>query len=218
MAGKAAPAVRAQNRVSPRSDPQQERSRLRRQALLDAAESIIGESGADGLKMREVARRANLPIASVYHYFPSAPALIRTLVDEMLRALRAILAAGVGRAAEAEDPAAVLVGIVDAAADFMESRPRLPALWGAMRGAPELRTLDVADTEANGRFLAPAVSALFPKATMDEVEALALVVIEGVSAVLQLGCDLPPEKRARLRAMLKQFVAAAVARLMEEYQ
>src|SRR5258707_192303 len=73
-----------QDRMSRRSDPQQERSRARQRALLDAAEEILGEVGADGLKMREVARRANLPIASVYHYFPSAPALIRTLVEHPL--------------------------------------------------------------------------------------------------------------------------------------
>src|ERR1700729_1232415 len=98
MAGKAGAAIRPQDRMSRRSDPQQERSRARQRALLDAAEEILGEVGADGLKMREAARRANLPIASVYHFFPSSPALIRMLVERMLDELRAILALGVVRA------------------------------------------------------------------------------------------------------------------------
>jgi AcrR family transcriptional regulator len=220
MAGKAGLAIRPQDRMSRRSDPQQERSRARQQALLDAAEEILGEVGADGLKMREVARRANLPIASVYHYFPSAAALIRTLVERMLDQLRAILAQGVVRAEGAtfREAEHALVAIIDAAGDFMESRPTLPAVWGAMRGAPELRALDLADTEGNAQLLAPAIGTLLRHAPPEDVEALALVIIEGVWSALQLGCELLPEKRPRVRSMLKEFVAAALAGLMEKYR
>jgi AcrR family transcriptional regulator len=213
-------AIRPQDRMPRRSNPEQKRSRARQRALLDAAEEILGEVGADGLKMREVARRANLPIASVYHYFPSAPALIRTLVERMLDELRAILTQGAVRAERASPGEAerALIAIIDAAGDFMESRPTLPAVWGAMRGAPELRALDLADTEGNARILAPAIGALLPRAPAEDVKALALVIIEGVWSALQLGCELAPEKRPRVRAMLKVFVAAALAGLMEKYR
>ena len=100
----------------------------------------------------------------------------------------------------------------------MESRPTLPAVWGAMRGAPELRALDLADTEGNARILAPTIGALLPRAPAEDVKALALVIIEGVWSALQLGCELAPEKRPRVRAMLKIFVAAALAGLMEKYR
>src|SRR3984885_11535752 len=201
LAGKAGLAIRPQDRMSRRSNPEQKGSRARQQALLDAAEEILGEVGADGLKMREVARRANLPIASVYHYFPSAPALIRTLVERMLDELRAILAQGVVRAegTSSEETEHALVAIIDAAGDFMESRPTLPAVWGAMRGAPELRALDLADTEGNAQILAPAIGALLSRAPAEDVEALALVIIEGVWSALQLGCELPLEKRPFVR-------------------
>jgi AcrR family transcriptional regulator len=134
----------------------------------------VGEVGADGLKMREVGRQANLPIASVY-YFPSAPALIRMLVERMLYELRAILAQGVVRAEGAGPGEAeyALVAIIDAAGDFMESRPTLPAVLGAMRGAPELRALDLADTEGNAQILAPAIGALLPRAPWEGVKAFA---------------------------------------------
>src|ERR1700722_11256051 len=220
LAGKTGVAIRPQDRMSRRSNPEQKRSRARQQALLDAAEEILGEVGADGLKMREVARRANLPIASVYHYFPSAPALIRTLVERMLDELRAILAQGVVRAEGASPGQAerALVTIIDAAGDFMESRPTLPAVWGAMRGAPELRALDLADTEGNAQILAPAIGLLLSSAPAEDVEALALVIIEGVWGALQFGCELPPEKRPRVRAMLNEFVAAALAGLLDKYR
>ena len=82
MAGKAGVAIYPQDRMSRRSDPRQERSRARQRALLDAAEEILGEVGADGLKMREVARRANLPIASLYHYFPSKEEFFKAALAE----------------------------------------------------------------------------------------------------------------------------------------
>jgi len=64
---------------------------------------------------------------------------------------------------------------------------------------------------------APAIGVLLSRAPTEDVEALALVIIEGVWSALQLGCELPPEKRPRVRAMLKEFVAAALAGLMEKY-
>src|ERR1700734_464244 len=220
LAGKTGVAIRPQDRMSRRSNPEQKRSRARQQALLDAAEEILGEVGADGLKMGEVGRRANLPIASVYHYFPSAPALIRTLVERMLDELRAILAQGVVRAegTSSEETEHALVAIIDAAGDFMESRPTLPAVWGAMRSAPELRALDLADTEGNAQILAPTIGVLLPRAPAEDVEGLALVIIEGVWSALQLGCELPLEKRPFVRAMLKEFVVAALTGLMEKYR
>ena len=88
---------------------------------------------------------------------------------------------------------------------------------GAMRGAPELRALDLADTEGNAQILAPAISTSSQVRPAENVEALALVTIEGVWSALQLGCELPPEKRPRVSAMLKEFVAAGLAGLMQKY-
>ena len=138
----------------------------------------------------------------------------------MLDQLRAILVQGVldAEGANPSETEHALVAIIDAAGDFMESRPTLPAVWGAMRGAPELRALDLADTEGNAQILAPAIGALLPRAPGEDVEALALVIIEGVWSALQLGCELPPQKRPRVRTMLKEFVAAALAGLMEKYR
>ena len=219
MVGKTGVTIHPHDRMSPRSAPQQERSRVRQRALLDAAEEILGEVGADGLKMREVARRANLPIASVYHYFPSAPALIRTLVERMLDELRALLAEGVVRAkganpAEAEH---ALIAIIEPREISWRAARPCPPYGGDARGAGTARPRSRGHGGQRAD-LAPAIGGLLPRAPREDVEALALVIIEGVWSALQLGCELPPEKRPLLRAMLKEFVAAALAGLMEKYR
>jgi DNA-binding transcriptional regulator YbjK len=62
------------------TEPRQERSRARREALLRAAISLLAEGGARALTHRAVAARAGLPPASTTYYF----ATIQELTDEAL--------------------------------------------------------------------------------------------------------------------------------------
>src|SRR6187431_2172357 len=63
--------------AAPRRIPQQMRSRARVDAILRAARSLIGERSQ--ASMREIAEAANVPIASVYQYFPDKSAVLRAL-------------------------------------------------------------------------------------------------------------------------------------------
>jgi AcrR family transcriptional regulator len=56
-----------------------------RAALLDAAESLVLESGPGAATFSAVAQRAGLARSSVYEYFPSPGALVADLVADRLR-------------------------------------------------------------------------------------------------------------------------------------
>jgi len=59
--------------------PTQERSRRTVQRILDAAEAIVGESGADAATTRAIAERAGVSAPSLYrHVGPSTATLRRT--------------------------------------------------------------------------------------------------------------------------------------------
>jgi DNA-binding transcriptional regulator YbjK len=62
------------------TEPRQERSKARREALLRAAISLLAEGGARALTHRAVAARAGLPVASTTYYFES----IQQLTDDAL--------------------------------------------------------------------------------------------------------------------------------------
>ena len=96
------------------------------------------------------------------------------------------------------------------------ARPCPP--YGARCAARRNCAPSISPTRKATRKSSPPPSALSSRAPAEDVEALALVIIEGVWSALQLGCELPPEKRPRVRAMLKEFVAAALAGLMEKYR
>jgi DNA-binding transcriptional regulator YbjK len=68
--------------VSPQDrEPLQERSRIRRDALLGAAVALIAEGGVRSVTHRAVAARAHVPLAATTYYFES----IQQLTEEALR-------------------------------------------------------------------------------------------------------------------------------------
>ena len=55
-----------------------------RNALLDAAEALIRERGADGWSLREASARIGVSPSAAYHHFDSRDALVRALADRVI--------------------------------------------------------------------------------------------------------------------------------------
>jgi AcrR family transcriptional regulator len=51
-------------------------------AILRAAVEVMGEDGYEGASMRDMASRAGVSVAALYHHFPSKLALLREFLDE----------------------------------------------------------------------------------------------------------------------------------------
>src|SRR5262245_34764029 len=88
----------------------QSRSRERRDAVLDAAMSVLIDEGAAGFSMRKVAERAGIRISNLQYYFPTRADLIRGLCERIAArfAQRAVAALE-----EVSTPEARLLAIVD---------------------------------------------------------------------------------------------------------
>lgn len=67
-----------------RTEPIQERSAARIDALLDAAADVVDEIGFDRLTTAMVAERAGASIGTVYRYFPDRIVLLQALRDRAL--------------------------------------------------------------------------------------------------------------------------------------
>jgi AcrR family transcriptional regulator len=80
-----------------RRRPSQRRSTERVARLLDSCAQVLDEVGYDGLTTREVARRAEVPIGTLYQFFGGKSALCRGLAERNLEAFMERLTARLDR-------------------------------------------------------------------------------------------------------------------------
>jgi AcrR family transcriptional regulator len=78
----------------PRKSPQQDRSKVTVEAILQATARILTEEGYDKTNTNRVAEVAGVSIGSLYQYFPNKDALIAALAQQHAEEILAIVEAG----------------------------------------------------------------------------------------------------------------------------
>jgi AcrR family transcriptional regulator len=68
--------------LNPRKQPQQERSRLTVEAILEATTQVLTEQGYDSTTTNRIAERAGISIGSLYQYFPNKDSLMAALMEQ----------------------------------------------------------------------------------------------------------------------------------------
>jgi AcrR family transcriptional regulator len=197
-----------------RKRPVQQRAQQRYHGILDAAASLIREKGTSQFGMNELARHAHVNIASIYQYFAGRPAILRELVTRLSSEYREIMfsvLAGAGT-----QPLDALVdGVLDGYLQLLEREPVYGILWAELRQEPELRDLDIADTQDNATALATALAGHFPAVSAERLERIAFLACELSYAVLRLIPALPEEQMAPLLAEYRLMLKAALGGLSE---
>jgi AcrR family transcriptional regulator len=190
--------------------PRQERSRNRVEAILDAALELVVEQGAEALAMREVARRADVQISSIYQYFPSKAHIIRELAKRNLLRVRTLLQEEVQRLLGEFDTAPPVVEavnrLVDAYFAHYRDQPDALAVWAGAQSDHGLRELDLEDTRSTAEFLVMPLQHILGRDDRDVLYPLALLVsdVTGSAARLALALESPLREQliARHKAML----------------
>ncbi len=77
--------------IEPRKRPQQARSQVLVERILEAAQLQLKDEGAKGLTTIAIARRAGLSAGSLYQYFPNKEAIVLDLFRRWLTAFRAAI-------------------------------------------------------------------------------------------------------------------------------
>lgn len=123
-----------------------------RETLLDAAEALLAQRGADALSLRDVARSAGVSHAAPYHHFAGLPELLAALAARSFQQLGAAMQAGVD--AHPGNAREQLLAIAVAYVDFARRRPaRFRLMFGPVLASRQLHpALDHA-AEASFRVL-----------------------------------------------------------------
>ncbi|WP_269856450.1 TetR/AcrR family transcriptional regulator [Streptomyces sp. RPT161] len=189
-----------------RRRPVQQRSLERFERILDAGAELLDEAGYGGLTTREVARRAEVPIGTLYQFFAGKDGLVAALAARNLERYLDRLA----RRVEAQPPSGT-GELVDLAVDeFVAMKRTVPGfavvdfgLTGRPGTDAEQHVLD--DVLDNNATVAERLRAA---GSLEGVgSALALrVAVECADAVLQLAFRADPEGDPSLIAECKRVV------------
>src|SRR5436305_14351181 len=106
----------------------QARSRERLRRVLDAADEVLAQEGAEAFTTTRVAARAEVPIGSLYRFFPDKEAIIEALAVRYWSDFEDLVA-GVAEADEAEPVEDAVGAVVDVLVAGFRARPGFLALW-----------------------------------------------------------------------------------------
>ena len=199
--------------------PKQERSRIKFNAILDAALSLIHQKGYEQVSVREIARESGQPIASVYQYFPNKASIVRQLWERYTGALSAFLSeefllmiADPG----AETLQRVTSDIVDHMVAYHREHPEFLAIWRCVDSSPELRALNRQDTLDVAGAITEVVCQVDSEADPKLVFHRSIVACETANHTVQLAQELPEELQAGVIASLKTVLISMFDHLAEK--
>lgn len=196
-------------RLLPRRRPLQARARERVERILDVTVELLASRELDALSTAEIARRAGVPIGSVYHYFPSKEAILAELADRKFREVDAASAEHLRRDIERMSWQRALERSVDAVVSAFRSDPAYMTLWQVTRSSPAFRSVASASDErlAQSLELLPPLEALPPARRR-------LVVRSGIrTANAFIDWILETDDPRRVAALLREMKRAIVAYL-----
>jgi AcrR family transcriptional regulator len=127
--------------------PAQERTRLRFEALLDAADRLLLADDTSRIGLYDIAAAAGMPPASAYHLFPTKEAVFVALAQRYLEGLNAHIVQPFEPGAVESWQQFVLVEMVRAI-DFYNNHPVMGKLFFGDYVLPEIRALDTQNVEA----------------------------------------------------------------------
>ncbi|NUR24600.1 MAG: TetR/AcrR family transcriptional regulator [Catenulispora sp.] len=203
-----------------RRRPVQRRSAERYERILNVCAELLDEVGFAGLTTTAVAKRAEVPIGTVYQFFADKSALVHALAARNLQNYLDRLARRFG-----QTPPGSVEDVVDIAIDeFVDMRRTLPGFGVLDFGAGskwseadprDLYLLD--DSVENNAAVARRLRLLTPflassDSGEEQVELALRVTMEAADAVLQLAFRSDPNGDAALIAECKKLLVAYLGR------
>ncbi|MEO1299843.1 MAG: TetR/AcrR family transcriptional regulator [Cyanobacteria bacterium J06636_16] len=189
-----------------RRKPRQARSQERVNRILDVAEQLFIEVGYNATTTNAIATQANVPIGSLYQFFPDKAAILYALAERYNEVLRRRIAA-VHSENILEIPLLDYVNqLVNTADQFFADCPGYHAIFMQVQGTmPELEQLETAADAQLIQDCAAELALRDANLTTEDCEAIAFVMVKAIGNVLWLSLSQSPKVRKRLVAETKRF-------------
>ena len=202
--------------LTPRRLPSQERSRDRVDRILEATAQLLNQVPVDRITTAAIAETANVPIGSVYQYFPNKLAVLAELTRRVMERVDTTTASlfaedfGILPWDQAIDRA------IDATIEGYAQQPGYVQLLLSVRPTAEFR--EITD-ESNDRVAAlmalhPALQAIIPP---DRIQLVTRSAIKAVNALQDWALSVDdPELAAQIVEEMKTLLKGYLAVYMDE--
>lgn len=202
--------------ASRRKTPLQKRSKERVERMLSVASALIAEKGSDGLKMSEVAERAEVPVGSLYQFFPDKSAIVRTLVERCHRESRECIAEGLEGVRTVAEFRRAFSDLYDVYYQMFLAGPVMRDIWQAAQADKSLAALELAESRANGEVVAEVLSRIKPRVDLEHLRSTAFLIMALGEATIRLAVSVERTEGDRLiegykRMALKELLSHTTA-------
>jgi AcrR family transcriptional regulator len=199
--------------------PTQARSRARLRRLLDTAEEVLANEGAEALTTTRVAEAAGVSVGSLYQYLPDKGAIVQALARRYLADFEALMAelerdALRSGGAGWDDPVGRLID------EFSERYRELPgyrALWFGRELSDELRAADRENKVALARGVRRIAVALNLARDDDYLRVAARAGVLVTDSILQEAFRLDPNGDPQLIEEAKRILRLYLAEVVRHY-
>jgi len=193
--------------VGKRRNPVQGRAKDRVGRILAAAEALLVEVGLRDLKVSHIARKAGVPIGSIYQYFPNREAILRALVDEHHASFTAGLEEMVRNVDDFPSFVTVSTQAFDQLAASYRGNPAFRLLWSGSQGFEPLRALDIEDTMRNAAVMCGALRRVMPGIPPERAMSACVLLCDFAGSVTRLSTELETDAERRLEQEAKVMMA-----------
>jgi len=153
-------------RLTPRRDPQQQRSKDRIQIILEVTARLMDEVGFDDLTTILIAREAGISVGTLYHYFPNKHSILRAIARNWLDHWDQVLLDINNLPIETMEMEQVADQLIDTFAQVYQKQKGILHLVRAMFAIPELKDLD----EGHDDFIIANVANILARIGIDRSE------------------------------------------------
>lgn len=162
--------------------PQRANGAERYRRLIAATEAVLAEGGPDALTIQAIAKRAEAPMASVYHFFPTPAAAAVALAETYLAEIAGLIGRGAETASMAR-PADFVIALIRATVGFYAKHPHAGPLFFDSAFAWHIRRCDL---ENNRRMAVVVADVLASRADEAEADLAAVDLTEMVETAIAL--------------------------------
>lgn len=190
-----------------RRQPRQARSQERVKQILDVAEQMFITKGYNATTTNAIAARAEVPIGSLYQFFPDKGAIVQALAIRYMEVLQQRFNAIHTVETSHMSLADYVDYMIDAIEQFFNDYPGYHAIFMQVQGTiPELEAIESAADNQLIQSWAIILSQYYPGLESTDYEVIALTLVQAIGTLLWLSLSQESTFRQRLVTETKRLM------------